>query len=84
MASATAGDCSTAKPSAGAMNGAVHGVATTVASTPVKNEPFSPLPEASRWPTPAIRPGTSNRPARLSPTVNSSSASRVTTVGICN
>ena len=29
----------TAKPTAAPMNGAVHGVAATVASAPVKNEP---------------------------------------------
>ena len=31
--------CVTAKPTAAPMNGAVHGVAATVASAPVKKEP---------------------------------------------
>src|SRR5215475_2839883 len=34
-----AGDCVNAKPSAVPRNGAVHGVANTVANTPWKNEP---------------------------------------------
>src|SRR2546430_12703866 len=35
----TIGDCVNAKPSAVPRNGAVHGVASTVAKTPWKNEP---------------------------------------------
>src|SRR5215468_1700277 len=35
-------ESASAAPSAGARNGALHGVATTVASTPVKNEPAKP------------------------------------------
>ena len=34
-----ADDCENAKPSAVPRNGAVHGVASTVANTPWKNEP---------------------------------------------
>ena len=41
-ASATAAGWVSAKPTAVAMKGAVHGVATTAASTPVENEPASP------------------------------------------
>src|SRR5437867_12111480 len=39
-----AGDCENAKPSAVPRNGAVQGVASTVANTPWKNEPRSSLP----------------------------------------
>src|SRR5438132_1689730 len=35
-------DTASAAPSAGARNGALQGVATTVASTPVKNDPAYP------------------------------------------
>lgn len=46
-----------AAPSAGARNGAEHGVATTVASTPVKNEPAKPDLHCRSEPTPvALRP----------------------------
>src|SRR6266404_588479 len=38
------GDCVKAKPSAVPKKGAVHGVASTVAKTPWKNEPASPSP----------------------------------------
>jgi len=38
MHSANIGGCVSAAPTAKAMNGAVHGVATKVVSTPVKNE----------------------------------------------
>src|SRR4029450_7933247 len=38
-----AGDCVNAKPSAVPRNGAVHGVASTVANTPWKNEPSRSL-----------------------------------------
>src|SRR5207249_2321593 len=38
-----AGDCENAKPSAVPRNGALHGVASTVANTPWKNEPTSSL-----------------------------------------
>ena len=41
--------CANAKPSAGARNGAVQGVARVVASTPLKNAPGAPCFEAS-WP----------------------------------
>ena len=37
------GDCVKAKPSAVPRNGAVHGVASTVAKTPWKNEPRKSL-----------------------------------------
>src|ERR1019366_10412517 len=38
--------CANAKPSAGARNGAVQGVARVVASTPLKNAPLAPCFEA--------------------------------------
>ena len=43
IATMTGGDCENAKPSAVPRNGAVHGVASTVANTPWKKEPRSPL-----------------------------------------
>ena len=39
MSSAVPHGCVTANPTAVPMKGAVHGVAATVASVPVKNEP---------------------------------------------
>ncbi len=50
------------------MNGAVQGVATITASTPVKKAPVAPPRETRPWPTPARRPPTSNTPERLRPT----------------
>ena len=38
--------CEKAKPSAGARNGAVQGVAKVVASTPLKNAPLAPCRDA--------------------------------------
>ena len=43
IANMNAGDWENAKPSAVPRNGAVHGVASTVANTPWKNEPRSSL-----------------------------------------
>ena len=45
-----------AKPTAAPMNGAVHGVAATVASAPVKNDPASPPRSVSRWPSASDAP----------------------------
>ena len=50
------------------MNGTVHGVATTTASTPVKKAPVTPLFAVRPWPMPAKPPPISNTPARFSPT----------------
>ena len=50
--SATGAFCVNANPSAGPMNGAVHGLATSVASAPVKNEPSFPPRSASVVPRP--------------------------------
>ena len=50
------------------MKGAVQGVATTTASTPVKKAPVAAARAASPWPTPASRPPISNTPERLRPT----------------
>src|SRR5215813_15321741 len=41
IARITSDDCENAKPNAVPRNGAVHGVASTVANTPWKNEPKS-------------------------------------------
>ena len=49
------------------MKGAVQGVATITASTPVKKEPERPDRPASAPPIPAKRPRISNRPAKFSP-----------------
>src|SRR5260221_1901622 len=68
-----------AKPSAAAMKGAVQGAATATASTPVKNAPDSPPRRTS--PSPAVMEATSNRPERLSPTANTSSANPATASG---
>src|ERR1700704_697349 len=43
IARMTGADCVNAKPSAVPRNGAVHGVAKTVANTPWKNEPSKSL-----------------------------------------
>ena len=64
-----------------AMNGAVHGVAATVASAPVKNDPAKPARPASDWPTPVQRPPRTITPDRPSAITNSTSASRVTKTG---
>ena len=50
------------------MKGAVQGVATMTASTPVKKAPAVPPRAARPWPTPAKRLENSNTPERLSPT----------------
>ena len=50
------------------MKGAVQGVATTTASTPVKKAPVTPLLAVRPWPMPAKPPPISNTPARLRPT----------------
>ena len=72
MASRTATVCGagwlSAKPRAAAMNGAVQGVATTTASTPVKKAPVMPLLDASPWPMPVKPPAISNTPDRFRPT----------------
>ena len=54
--SATAAGCVRAKPTAVAMNGAVHGVATTAASTPVAKEPARPGCRVRRAPMPCSEP----------------------------
>ena len=64
---ATAAVWPSAKPTAAPMKGAVQGVATMTASTPVKKEPPRPDRPASAPPIPAKRPPISNRPAKFSP-----------------
>ena len=54
------------------MKGAVHGVATTAARTPVKKLPTAP-PRAPRLcPTPTQRPPITRTPEKLKPTAKSS------------
>ena len=52
-------------------NTAVHGVATSVVSTPVKKLARAPSPCVRRSPAPASEPPTSNTPDRFSPTSSS-------------
>ncbi len=49
------------------MKGAVQGVATITASTPVKNAPSCRRAPARPWPTPASRPPNSKTPDRFEP-----------------
>ena len=53
------------------MKGAVQGVATTAASTPVKKLPARPSRAARFEPMPVMLPPTSKKPDRLRPTRNS-------------
>src|SRR5580700_7769356 len=54
-----------AAPNAGARNGALQGVATTVANTPAKREPPYPVPIWSDEPTPVALTPNSNTPLKL-------------------
>ena len=65
-------------------NGAEHGVATTVASTPVKNEPAKPDLACSCAPAPTADSPTSNSPLRLSANASITTASTKTTPGSCS
>ena len=67
IASASAVGATSAKPSAAPINGAVHGVATIVARTPVENAPAIPERAAKRPPVPARPRPNSAAPDRLSP-----------------
>ena len=58
-------DCVKANPIAGPINGAVHGVATVVAKTPVKNDPLYPPLEVSSLPVPIKLVPISKTPDRL-------------------
>ena len=62
--------CKKAKPSAAPKNGAVQGVARTVARTPLKNAPVEPCFEASSPAVSSVRPPsvTSKIPNRFSAT----------------
>src|SRR5260370_28990553 len=62
--------CVTANPMADAMKGAVQGVATAVASAPVKKEPAYPGRDRRSLPIPASWKPNENAPERLSPTPN--------------
>lgn len=66
------------------MNGAMHGLATTQASTPVKKSPSGPLRDASDWPMPPRLPPSVNTPDRLRPTANIRYASAATNHGCCS
>ncbi len=73
-----------AKPSAGPMNGAVQGAATTTASRPVKNEPTSPPWDARPCPAPVPGKVASNTPDMLSATKSMTRARAPTTTGDCS
>ncbi len=80
-------DCAAGKarvaPIAVAMNGAVHGVATSTASTPVKNDPRSLVSSTAVAFSPNST-GSSNRPSRLAPTATITSARKPTKYGFCS
>src|SRR5690606_24540462 len=84
IASAIHGNAVKANASAPPMNGAMHGLATTQASTPVKKSPAGPLRDASAWPTFPIPPPSVNTPDRLSPTANIRYTSAATNQGCCS
>ena len=72
-----------AQASAWNIIGAVHGAATTTASTPVKKSPDGPLRLASDWPMPTQRPVSVHTPERFSPNRNITRPNRATTAGRC-
>ncbi len=74
IANVTPADCASANPIAAPINGAVHGVATTIASTPVKKLPAYPCFDASPEPALVRVNPISNIPASDSARKNSSSA----------
>ena len=79
----TAAVCVKAKPSAGARNGAVHGVASTVASTPLKNAPPAPSRPATEPAAAPTEPSdTSNNPNRFSATSRMSTVNNTTNCGL--
>ena len=84
----TTNDCpvgsASAAPSAGARNGALHGVATTVASTPEKNEPATPCRACSLPPTAVARVPTSNTPDRFIANTRITTASTNTNGADCS
>ncbi len=82
-ASVAGGGIASAAPIAAAMKGAVHGVATSTASTPVMNAPRWPLRAASVLPS-ATGPPIAYTPERLSPTASISHAIAATKPGWVN
>jgi len=70
-----------AAPSAGARKGAEHGVATTVARTPVKNEPLSPLFVCRPAPSPVAPSPNSKTPLKFIAKTSKSTASPKTNSG---
>ena len=69
-ANSAAGGCANANPTAAPINGAVQGVATIVANTPVKKLPLYPERPANEEPIPVTEPPIENTPDKLSPTAN--------------
>ena len=66
------------------MKGAVQGLATTTASTPVKKSPAAPDFSVSACPVPASVAPNCQSPDRLRPIANSSNTNTATTAGCCN
>ena len=67
----------TAQAMAVAMKGAVHGVASTVVTTPLRNAPSGPSFAAADWTEPLPKKpgiGTSHTPSRLSAIANTTAA----------
>ena len=82
--SATGAGAASATANAAPINGAVQGVATSTASSPVAYEPSTPPRDASPCPAPAPANRTSNTPDRFRPTISSTHASTVTNSGDCS
>ena len=79
----TAAVCVKAKPSAGARNGAVQGVANTVARTPLKNAPPTPSRVATEPAAAPTEPSvTSNSPNRFNATSMMRTVSKTTNCGL--
>ncbi len=83
-AKVTIAGCARAKPIATPMKGPTHGVATTVASTPVKKLPVKPCLRVSESPAPIMLRPSSNMPESDSAKKKSSSANTATKPGDCN
>src|SRR5215470_8961383 len=81
-----AGDCVNAKPSAVPRNGAVQGVASTVANTPWKNEPSKSLRSLveSKLRVTDCGNETSNTPKRLSANTSTITLNTSTKYGFVN
>ena len=73
-----------AAPTATPRNGAMQGVATTVAKTPEKKLPDKPAFWERLEPSPVIEIPISNTPLKLSPKRKSKAAKTDTKIGSCN